>query len=315
MSDFNLFLLNKLSQLKSGSSSGGSGAGAQGQTLDTGTNSGSGMFNPVFMVQSVNLRTAMHSSTTGYYSSSLNGYSTFQPYTDNVANNTVAFFGASGMVNPYKGQEAAGENSTGYNASRIPHQQLLFGDHYMMGTDQYQNAVGSHSTSYTPIMYGIMFVKNTTDTAITRTLYSRTSVQANSGYQYAYVSYYTPNAANYGDVTNITRNVVSTSTTNATNWTAGNQITIPAKTTVAVVLYNSVNYNTGIYNGHQVLYRQMFYNLHTFFNADASIQCDAKATLAYLTLKDGDFSAAKATDYSDITRFYNNIAAVYGENE
>lgn len=313
MSDFNLFLLNKLAQLKN-AGAGGSG-GDQGQLLDTGTPATAALANPTFMVQSVNLRTATLSSTAGYYSSQLTGYSTFQPHTDNVANNTVSFFGAGGLVNPYTTMDAACENTTGYNASRMPHQMLLFGDYYLLGTDHYQNAVGSHSTSYTPIMYGIMFVKNTTDTAITRTLYSSMSVQGNSSYQYASVAYFTPNAANYGDVTDVTYTRVANQTSNDTNWTSGNSITVPAKTTVAVVMYNSCYYNTGIYNGHQVEYRQRFYNLHTFFNNTADLQCDAKATLAYLTLKDGDFSGAKATDYSDITRFYNNIATVYGENE
>lgn len=312
--DMDLFLLNKLDQLKnSGSSSGGS---AQGQLLDSSQGEPSYNYAPTFMVQNVNLRTALSSSQEGYYSSALSGgYSTFTPYNNTVAENTVAFFGASGMVNPYSGSGPAGENSTGYNAATIPHQKLLFGDVYRMGTDHYQNAVGSHSTSYTPIMYGTVFVKNTTDAAITRTFYTRMSVEANSGYQYANVGYFTPNAATYGGVTDMTYTRVANQTGNDTNWTSGNSITVPAKTTVAVVLYNSCYYDTGIYNGHQVAYRQTCYNLQSFFTQAKDLVCDTKATLAYLTLKDGDFSGAKATDYSDIVRFYNNIANVYGENE
>lgn len=311
MSDFNLFLLNKLSQLKGGG--GSSSGGSQGQTLDTSTNSTSGGGAPIFMVQSVNLRTAIQSSSQGYWTTGLSGFSTYNPNTNNVANRTVNFFGASGRVNPISGEEPACENSTGYNAAVMPHQRLLFGSNTFIGTAQYQNAVGSFSTSYPPIMYGIMFIKNTTDAPITRSLTSYASVQANSSYSYGHVFLYTPNAANYADVTNVSNTELSQRTSTATNWTVGNSVTVPARTTVAVVIVNSVAYDTGIYNGRQCMYNQGFYSLQSFFTADGSLQCDAKATLAYLTLKDGDMGA-KATDYSDITRFYNNIAAVYGEN-
>ena len=305
--DMDLFLLNKLSQIKD-ANKGGNTAGLIPAMLrnddgvqPTDTNK------PIASIWSTNTRS---SSPTNTWSTSLNG-TNFYAYDNGTASRFIKFFAPAAGINDSNAPNYRMHcDSMSHDATRG----IAFAGGATMGVTQMCPSQ-SWNTSYSQLMFRIMFVKNVTDAAISFTPYVWYSNHWSSGYDGASLTYYVPNAANYADVTGITTSAGMSSTTAAwsTN-TAGSAFTVPARSTVALVLTNTQPQWTSTYSISWTYQNNGFYNLQAM---PTGLECDLKATLAYATMRDSNFLQTNANNFeeSDVVKFYNNIATLYGENE
>jgi hypothetical protein len=307
--DIDLFLLNKLTQIKDANSGPNASGVMPAFVSNDDTVQPTATNKPIVNIWSTNCRS---SSPTGTWSNThpVSGES-FYSYDQNVSDRWVKFW----MPQSQMGQTQT--NVVSMNTDEAGHDRtggIQFAAGGTCGVTQF-NPSQNMSTSYTPLMTRIMFLKNTTNSAINYTPYFWTSCTYNSGYDGASLTYYVPNAAKYGDVTGVSSSQGWSYQSNTwVTQTSGSAFSIPAKTTVAVVLHASQGYWTSTYSIYWCYQHNGFYNLQTM---PAGIVCDLKASLAYVTQRDTDFLTPTTTKFteSDVVKFYNNIATTYGENE
>ena len=315
--DMDLFLLNKLAQLKG---TGGSTQTADNSALLDSTDRWEPTVstNPVYSVFSMVPRTAAISSTEAYWSSTLSSNGTYQPA--NTSYQSRHFWGASSALNMHPTTTAAAKQNSPWHKNSTLDYGLQFASSMddMVYIDVH-DATGSYSTTYPPMAFRIMFVRNNTDASLTKTFYTRSSVQASNAYSYSGLYQYTPNAANFSEVTDVSGSLINSYTSGNNEINQSHSVTIPAKTTIALVAMSTFYQYTGIYNGSNGETVNGFYNLDAAFNADPStdISCDPKATLMYMQYTDFDLSTTDSanTDLSHIVRFFNKVGEIYGDNE
>lgn len=230
---------------------------------------------------------------------------------------------SSGPNSTYQNATAAGSNAT------FTHQSfnMFLGDGFPNGTSQITYAADFRGLEDRTIMYSnggrlghnyrelfyflnnttfggvswhVVPVRNTTNAPITRSLsFMYSSYDTNNG---AALGYYTPNAATYAATTGGAWTQTFTATTNVIT-TSASSITIPANTTVLVMLVTSHNYQTTYYFKES----SMFFNLTSFFGAD--LVCDLRMLNALSLLRTP--SATNAVSAPE--EIYTGCAAVYGD--
>lgn len=156
-----------------------------------------------------------------------------------------------------------------------------------------------NNTSYGGVSWHVLPVRNTTGSSITRTLNFQYS--SYDTYNGAALGYYTPNASTYAATTGGTWTQPFTSTSSTISSSTAS-ITIPANTTVLVMLVTSHNYQTTYY------YKEssMFHGLSTFFGT--GLVCDLRMVQALATLRTP--SATNTTSYPE--QIYTGCATVFG---
>jgi hypothetical protein len=264
------------------------------------------------------------------------------PTVDTViqADNTLTYasvFTASARGNIYSTGEwtSSGPNSTYQNATAAgsnmtyTHQSvnMFLGDGYPGGTTQAKYAADfrglenrtviysnndrlgfnnremfyyENNTSYNGTSWHVMAVRNTTGSAITRTLnFYYSSYDTYNG---AALGVFTPNAATYSGTTGGTWTQPFTATGD-TITTSSASITVPANTTVLVMLITAHKYMTTYY------YKDTnsFYGLSSFFGS--GLVCDLRMTNALATLRTP--SASYTTSYPE--QIYTGCATVFGD--
>lgn len=188
---------------------------------------------------------------------------------------------------------------------------LVFADRGVSGVMQ-MGTVQNYNSSYNAFGSRIMFLKNTTTSSITRNLYFFYSSYWSSGYDGAGVRVFTPNSANFDAVTSVTETNAWSYTSNTWLGSTSCSITIPAQTTIAVVLSNTFNNWTSVNN------QQWIYGHNGFQNLDSTvyggIECDLKATEVYLSTANYDYtrSTSTAEERNNIVKFFNHLGRVYG---
>jgi hypothetical protein len=181
----------------------------------------------------------------------------------------------------------------------LEYRTVLYSSDDRLGHNQRELFYYENNTSYGGVSWHVMPVRNTTGSAITRSLsYMFSSYDTYNG---AALGYYTPNASTYAATTGGTwtqpyTNTSSTITSNSSS------ITIPANTTVLVMLITSHNYQTTYYFKES----SMFYGLSSFFGS--GLVCDLRMLEALATLRTP--SATNTT--SAPHEIYTGCAAVYG---
>ena len=230
---------------------------------------------------------------------------------------------SSGPNSTYQNATAAGTNAT------YTHQSfnMFLGDGYPNGTSEIMysadfrglenrtklyannNRLGhnyrelfyyENATGYGGVSWHVMPVRNTTASSITRSLSFMYS--AYDTYNGAALGYYTPNASTYGATTGGTWTQPFTSTSNTITSTSAS-ITIPANTTVLVMLVTSHNYQTTYYFKES----SMFYGLGSFFGT--GLVCDLRMLEALATIR--TTSSTYTTSYPE--QIYTGCALVYGD--
>lgn len=304
--DMDLFLLNKLQQLKDGgsSSSGGSGASFIDNTDATVT---SDRLKPIATVVGTNNR----GSGPGYNWSSNIPEGTFYTYLQDSNSMRWAFFAPRQKVDMNSGGNGAYYNvntntQDNENYSGIEWASDSFIGHPIMAPAQ------NYSGSYSPFMSRIMFLRNTNNSSTSCNVYSYYSNKWSSGYDGAALALYTPNSQNFTDVTDVSLSRQWDYTGSTWIDSRSASFSIPARTTVAVLLCNSVQNWTGFNNGEWLYHFNGFYNLHTTFTN--GIECDLRATEAYAKMCDNSMQD-NVTNNSNIVKFFNNVGRMYGNWE
>ena len=156
-----------------------------------------------------------------------------------------------------------------------------------------------NTSSYGGVSWHVMPVRNTTASPITKSLsYMYSAYDTENG---AALGYYTPNAATYAATTDGTWTQPFTQTGSQIG-NSTSSITIPANTTVLVMLVTSHNYQTTYYFKES----SMFYNLSTFFSS--GLVCDLRMLEALAKLRSPN--STYQTSYPH--EMYTGCAAVYG---
>jgi hypothetical protein len=304
--DMDLFLLNKLSQLKDGpsSSSGGSGSAF----LDnTDTVVSAERLKPIATVVAQNQR----GSGPGYNWTSSLPIGSFYTRGSNSESVQAIFFAPRAKVDMQKNQNGAYRNVTASTQNNGSPNGLEFaGDRFVgspiMGGNQ------NWDSSYSPFISRIMFLRNTTPQSRSVDVNSYFSVKYQSGHDGAALILYTPNAENFTDVTSVTSTIQWDKSGSGWIDSQGTTISIPAKRTVAVVLCNTCHNWTGFNNG------EWTYNFNGFYALNNTItngvECDMKATEAYAKMCDSSF-VQNPSGNENIIKCFNNIGRMYGNWE
>jgi hypothetical protein len=139
------------------------------------------------------------------------------------------------------------------------------------------NSVYEYSTNqyyYSHACLGVVFVKNTTDVDITKTLSFGGSCGYNSGYNGMALFVGTPNS----DLTALTWTRPYSYTTASAYQSSTASITVPANTTIAILLYTSGYYVTSL-NTHATIFSHWYlYNMRSTFLKDG-LEIDIPTTL------------------------------------
>ena len=148
--------------------------------------------------------------------------------------------------------------------------------------------VPNNSTSYGPIMAGVMFLRNVTTS--TQTL-SFTPSQASywaSGYDGAGVSAWVFNSDTLSTVTDADWSNLWSYTGSTTNTQSGCSISVPAGRTVAILFSQTMYYWTTYSNGGHWFYH-MGVNWGSTFNSSSPVfKADLRTTASFYSLRDMD---------------------------
>jgi len=138
-------------------------------------------------------------------------------------------------------------------------------------------ASSSNLYQYPEFMVSALFVKNDTDSDISRTLYRKFSSRWSSGYEGATTAIGTPNAKNGEVISSLTWTQPHSYTSNTAGANASVSIKIPAKKTVVVTMQNASHYWTSPSSHYAFVNLHGMYNMKTFFGN--GIDVDIERTL------------------------------------
>lgn len=229
---------------------------------------------------------------------------------------------SSGPNSTYQNATAAGTNATYTHMSwnmfmgdGIPQgtSQIMYANDYRgleNRTTQYanNNRVGNNyrelfyyqnSTSYGGVSWRVMPIRNTTSASITTTVsFMYSSYDTYNG---AACGVYVPNSATYAATTGGTWTQSFTDTSN-TITSSSISVTVPANTTVLVMLVTSHNYQTTYYFKES----SMFFNLSTTFAT--GLVCDQRILAALATVRNPSATTSVSTPHE----IYTGAATMYG---
>jgi hypothetical protein len=202
-----------------------------------------------------------------------------------------------------------GTTEIAYNSDYIGHypRRIEYAHQSRMGWNYRTNFYYDNATSYGGVTWRIMPVRNTTSSSITRTLNFNYSSQ--DTYNGSALGYYTPTTSsgtNYANVTGGTWTQPFTTTGSTSSTSTNASITIPANTTVLVMLISAHQYVTTYY----FIDTSMFYNLNTFFPTSGDLVCDNRM-LQTLSMYRDTSSTNNANSAPE--QAYANCAILFGD--
>lgn len=305
--DMDLFLLNKLSQLKDGNSGGG---GAAGGYLIAPHNSNKTNFStnrrPFYSVYGNNGRYAYDNGEWGG-SNHYTSFSTSAQY--GATDQRAIFFAACEGFDNSSGNRYY--NTTMENRGHSNSSQRLYHSIYKTcGINQLTHVLRYHD-NYAPFGNNIVFLRNPTASTINCDLYWQFSSRYSHSHDGACVIEYTPNNTAYSQVTSVAKTTKWTYQSNTWTTTGSTSIEIAPYLTKAFVLCNSFMYYTNTDNGYWVYESNNWYNTHTITNAGLVI--DNKATQHYLCNRVANYNGNLNQD-NDLVTFWKSLGETFGDN-
>ena len=305
--DMDLFLLNKLSQLKDGNTGGGGAAGGYliAPHDSTKTNFSTNRI-PFYSVYSTNGRYAYDN---GEWSSG-NHYSSFSTSAQYGAPDRRAiFFAASeafdrASANRYYNTTMESRGCT--NSS----QRLYHSVYKTCGINQLTHVIRYHD-NYASFGNNIVFLRNPTASTINSTLYWQFSCRYSHSHDGACLIEYTPNNTAYSQVTDVSHTAPWQYTSSSWWTTASHSFSIAPYQTKAFVLCNSFQYYTSTDNAYWVYEGNNWYNTHIPINAGLVI--DNKATQHYLCNRVANYNGNEAQN-NDLVTFWKSLGETFGDN-
>lgn len=201
------------------------------------------------------------------------------------------------------------QNTLSYSA-QDPHSQGYLGwaKNSVAGGEKTLHTI-SNDTAYGPMRFMVMFLRNHhPSTTKSCTMYGHYSNWWSNGYEGSGVAIGTPNVNNsYSTVSDVSWSVPQNRQGGNSAYTWSWNVSIPARTTVAVVQANSMYYWTSS-SGYRWFDINKFYDLNTTFS-DPYIQPDLKMTFAAWTYNDHNNEFNSRNSY----RLWRRTAELFGE--
>lgn len=307
--DMDLFLLNKLSQLKGGNSGGGGGpaGGYLIQPKDATYPNYDMSRTPFYSVYSNNSRYAYSNQEW----SSSNAQQNFSTYAAHGAPDQRAIFFA-GREEMDRSQNTKYYNGTMEGRALHHSSQRLYGSvRYHSGIGQMMNQTNYHD-NYGSFGVRLVFLRNPTDSTISTNLYFQHSTRYSHTYDGSCLIEYTPNSTQYSQVTGVSKSTRWTYTSSTWSGSSNISISVGPKQTKAFALCTNYNYWTNTSNAYLIWETNAYYNTHV--PIDAGLQCDLKATQHYLCNRVANYNGNDNSD-NDLITFWNSLGEAFGDNE
>lgn len=185
---------------------------------------------------------------------------------------------------------------------------LRWAKNSVAGGERTTNTI-SNNTSYGPMRFNVMFLRNHHPSLTkSRTMWGHYSNYWSAGYEGSGVAIGTPNVNNsYSTVSDVSWSVPVNRSSGNSAYTWSWNVSIPPRTTVAVVQANSMYYWTSS-GGYRWFDINKFYNLDSTFG-DSWIQPDMKMTFAAWTYNDRNNEFNSRNSY----RVWRRTAELFGE--
>ena len=307
--DMDLFLLNKLSQLKDGNSGGGGGT-AGGYLLspkDSTTPNWDIGRTPFYSVYSTNGRYAYD----GQEWASSNAQNSFSTHAAYGATDQRAIFWAGR-------EEMDRSQSNKYYNSTMEARSMHMSSQRLYGSVRYHSGVGTmrHQTrwhdNYGSFGVRLVFLRNPTENTISSNLYFQHSTRYSHTHDGSCLIEYTPNSTQYSQVTGVSRSTRWQYTGDTWHSNDNISISIAPKQTKAFALCTNFGYWTSTSNGYLIWETNVYSNTHVPMNA--GLQCDLKATQHYLCNRNANLNGNDNSD-SDLITFWKSLGEAFGDNE
>lgn len=184
-----------------------------------------------------------------------------------------------------------------------------------VGLKHMQTLHGRGTSNYMPIIVNIMFVRNTTDTDITKTVNWYYTNYWSQGYEGAALHVYKPTEMNYTDVT---RN--SGNWTTAWNTSSGGgqyshdsaSISFPANRTTALMLVCTASYWTNSSYWTHSRMANHFSHLDQLFDGTGQLTCDLQMSQTYKQATITEHQSENYNNGESFFRFYNKCGELFG---
>ena len=279
MNFMDLYLLQRANKLKS---SLGSGASSGGSPFTVKTNKASASLPnkphivPILMAGQERYTQGANGN---YWSSNWAGGPVYHNRLHNEGSTEMAFWGAMGNMTPqeYTNQDCGPINSI------LPRQEvggpiIMYAKRGKIGYTFNQQIAGG-SSSYSPFMNALMFVKNPTSSDVTTTVRSIGSTQAPSNYNGRGMSIFVPNNVKKTLTTDVTwSNIYQTAASTISNDSGAVSVTFPANKTVAVIFSSSAIYWTSFSNGNHFEQKLVIEDLDVLFSTATGLVPDLDMT-------------------------------------
>lgn len=184
-----------------------------------------------------------------------------------------------------------------------------------VGAYHMQTMSGRSTNDYSPHCVNLMFVRNTSDSSLTKTVYGYYTNYWNNGYEGAAFHVYTPNHVDYTSVTRQNNNWSTpwNTTSNGgahSQWSAS--VTFPPKKTLCLMFCNTLNYWTNFSYHTQYRNANYFSNLNTMFDGTGQLVCDLQMSQVYEQARIPEFQQELYNQNESFFRFYNKCGEIFG---
>lgn len=202
-----------------------------------------------------------------------------------------------------------------YQGNGIQNQRTHFATKGTVGLHHMQTFSGRGGNDYSPWSSNIMFVRNTTDSNITKTVYGYYTNYWNNGYEGAAFHVYTPNHTDY---TSVTRQNGSWTTPWSTSSGGGNpnswnaSVTFPANKTVALLFSCNTNYYSNFSYHSQFRCTNYFSHLYTMFDGTGQLVCDLQMSQVFHQAHIPQFRSENYNNNESFFHFYNKCGEIFG---
>jgi len=279
MNFMDLYLLQRANKLK-GSLSSGSASGGSPFTVKTNKKADSLPNKPHIVPILLSGQERYTQGANGNtWSSNWSGGPVYSNTLRDETSTEMAFWGAMGNMTPeeYTAQDCGPINSI------MPRQEvggptILYPKRDRIGYTFSQQIAGG-SSSYSPFMNALMFVKNPTASDVTTTVRSIGSSSTDASYNGRGMSIFVPNNIKKTLTTDVTwTNIFQYSASAISNDSGAVSVTFPANKTVAVIFSSSAIYWTSFSNGNHFEQKLVIEDLDVLFSTATGLVPDLDMT-------------------------------------
>ena len=179
-----------------------------------------------------------------------------------------------------RGSGRTDRGTMGVVGNNISNRGLLFAKHDDIGLCTTQQWAGRATSNYNPVGVVAMFIRNPTNTDVTRTVHNRKTNYWSSGYEGGSAWVYVPNSTEYSNTTGGQWTNLQSRTSGNSEYTETYSLTVPANKTVILITLASAWYvgSWSYYTEHGLTNK--LFNLNTTL-FDGTLESDMRMTQVF----------------------------------